>query len=220
VPSVRFKGGAATRLGCGTTQNRCNARGARVAPSQVALVLLAAGSGAAAIMKSAGGGGGGGGGSGGAGRTAKTAKTGKNAKTASGNKSAPGTGKQAPGQAPKPPRKKSLREQYLGRTPGKKSRTGRKVQERMREEGTLRTNPRGEVEFKSGDKWYPLKEADMGHNTDAVMWWNTEGYKLGAKSPEVRKWMLDPDNYTLEHFSLNRSAGAKLGETYRPPLLP
>ena len=120
----------------------------------------------------------------------------------------------------KPPRKKSLREQYMGRTPGKNSRTGRQVQKNMREKGRLRENRRGETEFKaSDDKWYPLREADMAHSPkDAVGWWNQTGRALGPKSPGVRKWMRDADNYVLDHFSLNRSAGAKLGTRYLPPL--
>ena len=52
---------------------------------------------------------------------------------------------------------------------------------------------------------------------DAVKYWNTTGRKHGAKSKEVRKWMLDSNNYTLDHYSLNRSAGAKLKEGYKPP---
>lgn len=58
----------------------------------------------------------------------------------------------------------------------------------------------------------------MAHKTDAVSWWNKTGHKHGAKSKEVRKWMLDSKNYELDHFSINRSQGAKLGETYKPPL--
>lgn len=113
---------------------------------------------------------------------------------------------------------KSLREQYLGRTPGKNSRTGLEVQERMRDAGTLRDGPDG-VEFKASDKeWYPLKDADMAHNTDAVKWWNETGRQYGAKAPEVRDWMLDSDNYTLDHYSINRSLGAKLTDRYLPPL--
>jgi len=116
------------------------------------------------------------------------------------------------------PRK--LREQYLGRTPGKNSSTGKEVQERMREEGTLKTDPiSGETTFQASDgKWHDLSKADMAHNRDAVNWWNDVGRKSGAKSPEVRKWMLDSKNYTLDHYSINRAAGAKLGETYLPPL--
>lgn len=113
---------------------------------------------------------------------------------------------------------KSLREQYLGRTPGKNSRTGKEVQERMRKEGKLRDGPDG-PEFKaSNDRWYPLKDADMSHNTDAVKWWNETGREFGAKSKEVRDWMLESKNYTLEHYGINRSAGAKLPDRYLPPL--
>jgi hypothetical protein len=114
---------------------------------------------------------------------------------------------------------KKLREQYLGRTPGKNSRTGKEVQERMREEGKLKTDPiTGETKFEASDgKWHELSKADMAHNRDAVNWWNEVGRKFGAKSPEVREWMLDSKNYTLDHYSINRSAGARLSETYRPP---
>ena len=113
---------------------------------------------------------------------------------------------------------KSLREQYLGRTPGKNSRTGLEVQARMRADGMLRDGPDG-TEFKaSNNKWYPLKDADMAHNTDAVKWWNETGREYGAKSPEVRDWMLDSKNYTLDHYSINRSLGAQLSDRYLPPL--
>ncbi|WP_240522269.1 HNH/ENDO VII family nuclease [Bacillus thuringiensis] len=47
--------------------------------------------------------------------------------------------------------------------------------------------------------------------------WHVGLVQNGAKSKEVRKWMLDSVNYELDHFSLNRSAGAKLGERYLPP---
>jgi len=118
-------------------------------------------------------------------------------------------------------KKQSLREKYLGRTPGKNSRAGLEVQDRMRAAGKLRENViTGETEFQASDNnWYPLDEADMSHTpTDAVRWWNDTGREYGAKSPEVREWMLDSDNYTLDHYSLNRSAGAKLPDTYLPPL--
>ncbi|MDZ5741370.1 hypothetical protein [Pseudomonas asiatica] len=38
-----------------------------------------------------------------------------------------------------------------------------------------------------------------------------------ALNREVRKWMLDPKNYELAHFSYNRSAGARLNQLYRSP---
>lgn len=115
---------------------------------------------------------------------------------------------------------KKLREQYLGRTPGKGSRTGKEVQERMRKEGKLKTDPlTGETIYQaSNGNWYDLSTADMSHNKDAVRWWNDKGREYGAKSPEVREWMLDSSKYTLDHYSINRAAGAKIGETYKPPL--
>ncbi|MDS1142240.1 DUF4150 domain-containing protein [Pusillimonas sp. SM2304] len=202
VPNVLFKCIPATRLTSLAVQNRCNALGMRVVPSQIKVVLLGAGGGKGGAGRGKGGGGGGGrGGSGKGGGAGKAAKGGKQAKTAK-------------------PRKQSLRERFLGRTPGKKSKTGRAVQDRMRKDGKLRENRRGDTEFQaSNGKWYPLKEADMAHfPKDAVSWWNKVGRRYGPKSPEVRRWMRDPDNYILDHFRLNRSAGAKLKETYLPPL--
>jgi RHS repeat-associated protein len=127
-----------------------------------------------------------------------------------------------PTPAPEPPAAASLRETYLGRTPGKGSRTGLEVQERMRAEGTLRDNlVTGKTEYQASDKnWYELPTADMAHRVDAVKYWNTVGRFLGAKAPAVRDWMLDSANYVLNHYSLNRSAGAKLGERYLPPYSP
>jgi hypothetical protein len=122
-------------------------------------------------------------------------------------------------------KKISLRLKYLGRTPGKNSKTGKEVFERM-----LKTKPktarirRGQKEFldKSSipPKWRNIEEADMGHIHDAVTWWNKTGRKYGAKSKEVREWMLDSKNYVLEYYKTNRSKGAILGrkETYLPPL--
>ena len=122
---------------------------------------------------------------------------------------------------PPPPKKQSLREKYLGRTPGKNSATGRAVIDRMESEGKIRTDPlSGNREFLSSDgRWYDIAEADMSHKTDAVGWWNSTGRNFGEKTPEVRAWMRDPANYELEHFSTNRSRGAILGQSqnYLPP---
>ncbi len=67
--------------------------------------------------------------------------------------------------------------------------------------------------------WWPIEDCDMGHRIDAVKWWNDEGKYYGAKSDPVREWMLDPENYELQHKSVNRSEGAKLAHTdnYEPP---
>ncbi|MDR2147820.1 MAG: HNH/ENDO VII family nuclease, partial [Tannerella sp.] len=125
---------------------------------------------------------------------------------------------------------KSLREQYLGRTPGKNSKTGREVFDRMLKEEPptariVKDKYGKEVKEFLDDSsnppiWRNISEADMGHINDAVSWWNKEGRKYGAKSDEVREWMLDSKNYKLEYYKTNRSKGAKLGqtETYMPPL--
>ncbi len=118
-------------------------------------------------------------------------------------------------------RKKSLREQYLGRTPEKSSRTGRQVMDRMTKEGKIRVDPEtGATQFQSSNEnWYDLSQADMAHTTDAVTWWNNTGYQYGAQSPEARSFLLNSDNYELELNSINRSQGSILGQTqsYRPP---
>ena len=83
----------------------------------------------------------------------------------------------------------------------------------------IRTTRSGKTEFQaSNGEWYDISKADMAHKTDAVSWWNKEGRQYGAKSKEVRDWMLNSKNYELDHFSLNRSLGGKLAETYLPPL--
>ncbi|BAU19102.1 hypothetical protein with GH-E domain [Prevotella intermedia] len=118
------------------------------------------------------------------------------------------------------------REEYVGRTPGKNSRTGREVFDRMLKSDppTARIkNEFGEAvkEFWDADNkvWRDISEADMGHIHDAVTYWNETGRYLGAKSKEVCKWMLSSDNYILEYYKTNRSKGAILGQTttYLPP---
>src|SRR5690606_5184653 len=108
--------------------NRCNTLGMRVIPSQIKVLLLGAGGGGAAGAASKA-------------STAvkggsKTAKASSKAKPAAKGQNAKTT--QASGKVP---RKKSLREQYMGRTPGKSSRTGREVQDRMRKKGQLKEDP-------------------------------------------------------------------------------
>ena len=108
----------------------------------------------------------------------------------------------------------------MGSTPDKKSKTGKEVIEKMKNEDPprIRTTRDGETEFKaSNGEWHSLDKADMAHKTDAVSWWNSTGRNYGEKSQEVRDWMLNSKNYELDHYSLNRSAGAKLKETYLPP---
>ena len=111
------------------------------------------------------------------------------------------------------------RREYMGATPRKDSRTGREVIERMREEGSVKTINGGDYFYsKEKEAWYPIKDADMSHIGDAVTWWNEKGRQYGAKAPEVREFMLNSDNYYLEHYSVNRSQGARLKEVYLPLL--
>ena len=77
----------------------------------------------------------------------------------------------------------SKRLKYLGRTPGKNSKTGREVFDRMLN-GKPPTARKYLNEF--GDKakefwdagskkWRDVSQANMGHIEDAVTWWNREG---------------------------------------------
>jgi hypothetical protein len=117
-------------------------------------------------------------------------------------------------------RPKSLREKYLGKTPGKNSKTGKEVRERTRTEGTLRTNRRGKDEFLDEmGVWRPVDspQTHMGHNPmDAVDYWNSTGRFHGAKSAEVRAWMLNSDNYRLEWGPLNSARGGASRSRYLP----
>ncbi|WP_256966776.1 RHS repeat-associated core domain-containing protein, partial [Yersinia entomophaga] len=112
----------------------------------------------------------------------------------------------------------SCRLNNMGRTPGKNSKTGREVIERMRGEGRIR-GAGSDMRFKSStdNKWYRVQDADMAHLTDAVKYWNQKGGYYGPKSKEVRAFMRDSKNYELEYFGHNRSQGAKLPDRYRDP---
>lgn len=121
--------------------------------------------------------------------------------------------------AKKPPKKKSNREIVLGRTPGKTSKTGREVRERMRAEGTVKVDPETgkDIFLAENGKWYPVDSPNthMGHNPkDAVDYWNTEGIKHGPKSKEVREWMLNSDNYRFEYGPLNSARGGATTSRY------
>jgi hypothetical protein len=118
---------------------------------------------------------------------------------------------------------KSLRERYLGGTPGKYTKQGREVRERMRKEGTLKTDPQtGKDIFKAeNEKWYPVDSAKihMGHHpVDAVDYWNNTGRYLGERSPAVRSWMLDSNNYRFEYGPLNSARGGATSSRYLPPV--
>jgi filamentous hemagglutinin len=115
---------------------------------------------------------------------------------------------------------------FMGRTPSKYSKTGREVIERMRAEGKIQgegpllTGNPNNLKVRGRDKqWYHIDHTvDMAHKVDAVIWWNEVGRLKGKGAPEVRKFMLDSDNYHLEPQKFNRSDGAKLRQVYLPPV--
>jgi hypothetical protein len=116
----------------------------------------------------------------------------------------------------------SRRLEYMGATPSKTSKQGKEVIERMRLEGKIEERFEGTFFQTPNKKWHPINEADMSHIDDAVTWWNNTGREFGAKTEEIRDFMLNSKNYELDHFSINRSKGSKLGQTengkYLPPL--
>lgn len=107
------------------------------------------------------------------------------------------------------------RERYLGATPGKASATGKVVIARCKtkdENGILM------VEWNPG-RWHRLDDCDMSHKEPpgAVGYWNSVRASTAPKSPLVRAWMLDANNYFLEPAALNRSRGARETQRYLPP---
>jgi RHS repeat-associated protein len=123
-------------------------------------------------------------------------------------------------QEAKAARAASLRLQYLGSTPGKMSRTGLEVQARMQAEGNLiRIGDRTMIKYYDAGSgryaWTDIANTDMAHRIDAVSWWNAEGVKFGPQSQEVRNFMLNPNNYELQPYWINRSKGAQLTERYQ-----
>ncbi len=114
----------------------------------------------------------------------------------------------------------SLRDRYLGDTPGKASATGRRVIARYENARPMKIRTVSgvvEVEWKS-TTWHPLLDCDMSHHPeDAVDYWNRAGRHTGPKSSEVRAWMLDAANYILEPAAVNRSRGSANNSRYQPP---
>ncbi len=111
----------------------------------------------------------------------------------------------------------SNRDIYMGGTPSKDSGVGLQVQSRMRAAGSLIGNGENRVVLGSDGNWYPIAQTDMGHIDAAVDYWNNEGRFFGPRSPNVRSFMNNPDNYMLEPSSINRRNGASMGKTYLPP---
>lgn len=110
-----------------------------------------------------------------------------------------------------------LRRRYLGQNPSRSSTTYRDVVNRM-----LGTNPpqarrtTNGLEIRCSDgEWRSERVCDLSHQTDAVAWWNSTGRHLSYD--EVRAWMRDPDNYTLDWLTINRRRGAQQTENFLPP---
>lgn len=113
-----------------------------------------------------------------------------------------------------PPEANLTREEALGETPNRNSTTGKAVIDRMRKEGRI-NDANGTYFLPQDGKWHPIAGADMGHVTDAVRWWNDEGYLYGTRSETVRDWMKNSDNYELQPPEFNQREGALLGAKMR-----
>jgi hypothetical protein len=117
----------------------------------------------------------------------------------------------------------SARQAYMGRNPRLRGRTGKTVIDRMRDSDLIRGKAPNERVLTVGPdgktRWYSIRDTQMGHTPDAVIWWNETGRHLGPKHPRVLRWMKDPDNYALQHKTVNMRAGGKLGHEhqYLPP---
>jgi hypothetical protein len=123
------------------------------------------------------------------------------------------------------------RDLYLGATPEKSGPVGTAVKRRMHTQGKYdpatglvlySRDVRGRA-LLPGQPAQSVHEnnCDMGHIVDAVVWWNSNGRLTFPQSPEVLRFMSDPDNYELEPSGPNRARGAALGAggvTYRPPV--
>ena len=112
------------------------------------------------------------------------------------------------------------RENTVGATPDKDSKTGQAVIKRMKGEGKIKELPNGKkyVYSEKAKRWIKLEDCDMSHIKAAVVYWNEEGKYYGPLSPEVRKWMLESKNYYLEYYVINRSEGGKINMSYQAPV--
>lgn len=139
-----------------------------------------------------------------------TSSTGSNAKS---NELGPTDGRETPAR-----QRNSNRREYMGQNPNKNSTTYRDVVARMREEGKIvGEGEKAMVKIPDGT-WIPLKDAELAHTEDAMIYWNREGKYWGPKHPKVREFMTDPDNYVFDKPGSNRSAGARLKDVgYDPP---
>jgi hypothetical protein len=114
---------------------------------------------------------------------------------------------------------------FVGANPPRTGPVGDAIRARYERQGLYqvfnRPPPSPQVRYRpvpSGE-WVNISDCDLSHDPiDAVTFWNTEGYKFGPRSPQVRAFMMNPDNYIFEPSSINRARGSRGGETYRDPL--
>lgn len=124
----------------------------------------------------------------------------------------------------------------VGKTPSKVSPTGKAVMQRMLSVKELRGMTADQISSlrrisdipKSAQfwdvptkSWQPIRSAHMGYvGEDVVDYWNRREKFFGQKSPEVRSWMRDSNNYRLEYGPGNCSRGGKSKSRYKKPRKP
>lgn len=111
----------------------------------------------------------------------------------------------------------ACRRAYLGATPQLGSRTGKEVIARLENEGKIIAKDEKKYLLHNGKEYEVTgSKVDMSHSpVDAVDYWNDTGRSLGARSEQVREWMLNSDNYTILPREVNR---ASTRNTYLPPI--
>ena len=120
------------------------------------------------------------------------------------------------------------RQLYMGPNPERDGDVANEVRRRMQRQGKY--NPAtGIVLYNRDARGQPLNpgqpaqqvhesQCDMGHLIDAVAWWNSNGRLTYPQSPEVLKFMNNPNNYELEPSVVNQLRGAEIGARYLPPI--
>jgi hypothetical protein len=85
--------------------------------------------------------------------------------------------------------------------------------------GTVRYVDEFDLEFLDPHTkdWLPIEYAQMGHIEGASVAWNNRLHPTGARSPQVRAFMLNIDNYRLESAYFNMFDGAVLAPSYKTP---
>lgn len=116
---------------------------------------------------------------------------------------------------------------FMGANPSRPGPVYNRILNRYRAAGLYQSITRGSAtveqvrypEDPSG-AWYDISACDLGHKVAAVIAWNDDPhalFKTGPRSPAVRAFMEDANNYIFEPSSINRSNGARIGVPYRDP---